>query len=143
MLDEPVPEPPPMATGLNITTVTYTTVCPSEPHRLIQQEYVATVTVQQCGCEDDNSREWVPMQTTVVPCNGCGPAGESSVTLTVPPPRKTAKWAHATSSAWTPPSVLNQTQTPAVVVSEARGGWLGLRTNVGLGLVLVALVVLL
>ena len=134
-----------MATGLNLTTVTYTTVCPSAPHRLIQQEYVATVTVLQCGCEEDHTREWVPMQTTVVPCNGCGPGGESSITLTVPSVHrhKTATWTPVTSAAaWIPANVTTKTK-PAVVMSEASGGWAFVRTSVGLWLALMDFVMLL
>ncbi|KAM0277691.1 hypothetical protein ACHAQH_005634 [Verticillium albo-atrum] len=59
-----------------ITTITYVTVCPTNPAQLITTELRAPL----CGCADDE-----PTFTTFVEiCDGCGADGQNEVTLTVP-----------------------------------------------------------
>ncbi|KAI1207953.1 glycoside hydrolase family 16 protein [Annulohypoxylon truncatum] len=85
-------------------TVTYTTVCPTNPASLIEVEYSTIVTYEDCGCTASKHKTGhpsinpmnvtatipttpittVPMTTHVESCRACGPHGESIITLTVP-----------------------------------------------------------
>lgn len=83
-------------------TVTYTTVCSTNPATLVEAEYVTTMTYEECGCTKSKSKPahtnppyttttpasaapiYIPMETCTETCHACGPAGESTVTLTVP-----------------------------------------------------------
>ena len=104
--------PPPMATGipakaiaLITSTVTYTTIHPTLPSQFAQAEFTATITVTHCGCATPSPIS-VPMTTTVQSCNGCGPQGEHSATLTIP----RSKWMGPT-----------PTPTPTILVAGAEG----------------------
>ncbi|KAI1093551.1 glycoside hydrolase family 16 protein [Rostrohypoxylon terebratum] len=85
-------------------TVTYTTVCPTNPATLVEVEYATTATYEDCGCTATKAETGrppvhfmnvtatipttpitaVPMTTHVEPCRACGPHGENTVTLTIP-----------------------------------------------------------
>lgn len=67
-------------------TVTYTTVCATNPTQLVAVAYRTTLTVEQCanGSSTRNPTDMVPMTTLTEACAACGPRGESTVTLTVP-----------------------------------------------------------
>lgn len=65
------------------STVTYVSVCATNPAILETLEYCTTWTVTGCGCATDTTPS-VAMSTTVAACNACGASGESSVTLTLP-----------------------------------------------------------
>lgn len=62
----------------DVITIPYVTVCPTDHARLITTEYCYT----QTQCADECPEP--PMKTFVEKCDGCGPHGESEVTLTVP-----------------------------------------------------------
>ncbi|CAM1511552.1 Fc.00g090650.m01.CDS01 [Cosmosporella sp. VM-42] len=92
--DNDTPQPPPMspvvatpavtgAAALKTTTITYTTVCPADSQMLQAQEYVATLAMAECDCDEPQYMD-VPMATKVVACEGCGEQGEDVVTITVP-----------------------------------------------------------
>ncbi|KAI3331338.1 glycoside hydrolase family 16 protein [Ustulina deusta] len=71
------------------TTVTYTTICPTDAAKLVTLEYCATLTPQQqqaCGGAGacTATRPAVPMTTFAETCDACGPHGANTVTLTVP-----------------------------------------------------------
>ncbi|OTB03720.1 glycoside hydrolase family 16 protein [Hypoxylon sp. CI-4A] len=83
-------------------TVTYTTVCSTNPASLVEAKYTTTVTYQKCGCakskhnhkltqyptsftsQTSPAQTAVPMTTYTEKCQACGPHGESTVTLTLP-----------------------------------------------------------
>ena len=65
------------------TTLSYTTVCPTNPASLVVMTTCATFTVPDCGCPTQ-TRPSIPVTTVVQSCNACGAGGEDSVTLTVP-----------------------------------------------------------
>ncbi|KAI2623511.1 glycoside hydrolase family 16 protein [Hypomontagnella submonticulosa] len=99
------PAPTTVTTAL---TVTYTTVCSTNPATLVEVEYCTTVTYENCGCTASKATSTpkanyptgpmgpsltttlpptlptVPMTTCTETCSACGPHGESTVTLTVP-----------------------------------------------------------
>ncbi|KAI1491874.1 glycoside hydrolase family 16 protein [Biscogniauxia mediterranea] len=94
----PAPVPSNVTTAI---TVTYTTVCATNPALLVETEYRTTVTYEDCGCTRTRSPATatpgnlvmptsvaaavaVPMTTCTETCRGCGPHGESTVTLTIP-----------------------------------------------------------
>ncbi|KAI0593865.1 glycoside hydrolase family 16 protein [Biscogniauxia sp. FL1348] len=97
--DAPTPVPSNATTAI---TVTYTTVCATNPALLVEAEYRTTVTYEDCGCTRTRTRTHaaaaapitnlvtptvaavVPMTTCTETCRGCGPHGESTVTLTIP-----------------------------------------------------------
>ncbi|KAF6821521.1 mixed-linked glucanase [Colletotrichum sojae] len=79
------PEPHAPSTSTLVTTVTYTTVV--DAGSVGPTEHVTTILVPGCNkyCGEGQPRPVsVPMSTTVVPCNACGPHGENEVTITVP-----------------------------------------------------------
>lgn len=87
LVDEPEPAPAPGFGGpagverVTVTsTVTYTTLCPTDASALVPTVYVAVVTAD-CSYGE---KPPVPMITEVVSCHGCGHGGQDSVTLTVP-----------------------------------------------------------
>ncbi|KAK7420855.1 hypothetical protein QQZ08_010184 [Neonectria magnoliae] len=61
------------------TTITYTIPCPTNLQSLMVKEFVTVV--EDCGCAEQAS---IPMETKVVECEGCGPAGENQIAVTVP-----------------------------------------------------------
>ncbi|KAB5518842.1 hypothetical protein GE09DRAFT_1155531 [Coniochaeta sp. 2T2.1] len=65
------------------TTLSYTTVCSTNPASLVVVTTCATFTVPDCGCPTQTYPS-IPVSTVVHPCNACGAGGEDSVTLTVP-----------------------------------------------------------
>ncbi|KAI1393936.1 glycoside hydrolase family 16 protein [Hypoxylon trugodes] len=74
-------------------TVTYTTICETNPASLVEVEYTTTVTYEDCGCTKTHTKPphphpaiptAVPMTTITEKCKACGPHGESTVILTVP-----------------------------------------------------------
>ncbi|KAI5922598.1 glycoside hydrolase family 16 protein [Camillea tinctor] len=81
----PTPTP---SNATTTVTVTYTTVCATNAALLVEVEYCATVTYEDCGCARRKelvvTPPPVPMATCTETCRGCGPNGESTVTLTVP-----------------------------------------------------------
>lgn len=66
------------------STVTYSTVCATNPAVLEVLEYCTTMTVPGPGCSLKAITPQVPMTTLVRACSACGAAGESAVTLTIP-----------------------------------------------------------
>lgn len=88
----PTPPPamnPPAPTGALVTetltsTVTYTTVCATNPAVLVVVEYCTTMTLTHCGCATAPPPPQVPLTTQVAACSACAPGGGSVVTLTVP-----------------------------------------------------------
>lgn len=84
-----MPEPaPPLGEGSEwqggwiIITIPYVTVCPTDPAKLITTEYCFSARPCNDGC--DRPPPPPPMTTIVEVCDGCGPGGESDITLTVP-----------------------------------------------------------
>ncbi|KAI2782453.1 glycoside hydrolase family 16 protein [Daldinia loculata] len=79
-------------------TITYTTVCASNPAKLVEVEYHTTVTYAQCTCTKSQPEPAyptakipppaalaaIPMKMYKATCQACGPHGESTVTLTMP-----------------------------------------------------------
>ncbi|KAM0563513.1 hypothetical protein ACHAPJ_001234 [Fusarium lateritium] len=66
-----------------ISTITYSTVLPSNPGSLVPQESTVTMWYEQCDCKNPKLIQ-PPMATRTIECDGCGPNGENTVTLTVP-----------------------------------------------------------
>lgn len=70
------------------STVTYTTVCSTNPALLVTQEYCLVTTLKVAGCArcaaGQVTKPTVPMTAITQSCNKCGANGESTVTLTVP-----------------------------------------------------------
>jgi hypothetical protein len=66
-----------------VTTVVFTTVCPTDPASLIVTEVCSTIFYEDCGCDSQVVPE-VPMTTTLASCHACGPDGGDTVTLIVP-----------------------------------------------------------
>ena len=66
-----------------MSTMSYTTICSTNPASLVVVEYCSTFTVPDCGCDTQTQPE-IPVATVVNTCDACGAAGESVVTLTVP-----------------------------------------------------------
>jgi len=66
-----------------MSTMSYTTVCPTNPASLVVVEYCATFTVPKCNCASQTAPA-IPLTTVVASCDTCGAQGESSVTLTLP-----------------------------------------------------------
>ncbi|KAF4972681.1 hypothetical protein FSARC_830 [Fusarium sarcochroum] len=66
-----------------ISTITYFTVLPSNPGSLVPQESIVTLWYEQCSCKNPDLIQ-PPMATRTIECDGCGPNGENTVTLTVP-----------------------------------------------------------
>ncbi|KAF1737904.1 Endo-1,3(4)-beta-glucanase [Beauveria bassiana] len=68
-----------------VTTVTYQTVYPSNPSRIVNKVFVTTIIKAHCGCpETPLPTMTVSMTTTVLSCAACGPGGANYVTVTVP-----------------------------------------------------------
>ncbi|KPM44329.1 hypothetical protein AK830_g2144 [Neonectria ditissima] len=61
------------------TTVTYTIPCPTNLHSLMAKEFVTVV--EDCGCDEQPE---IAMETKVVACDRCGPAGENNIAVTMP-----------------------------------------------------------
>ncbi|KAI0852586.1 glycoside hydrolase family 16 protein [Daldinia vernicosa] len=100
-------------------TITYTTVCASNPAKLVEVEYHTTVTYAQCTCTSTKSQPEpayptttnvpppppaaalaaIPMKMYKATCHACGPHGESTVTLTVPNAVYTSSQAVVTATA--------------------------------------------
>ncbi|KAK2046583.1 hypothetical protein LZ31DRAFT_197799 [Colletotrichum somersetense] len=81
------PEPHPPSTSTLVTTITYTTLYPTDPASLVPVEYHTTILVAVCNkyCGDRApAAVRVPLMTTVASCDACGADGASQVTLTVP-----------------------------------------------------------
>ncbi|KAI0841828.1 glycoside hydrolase family 16 protein [Hypoxylon sp. FL0890] len=95
----------PNTTVTTAITVTYTTVCSTNPASLVEVEYSTTITYEECGCTKSKSKTahypvstahlttttpasaamtYIPMTTYAETCHACGPHSESTVTLTVP-----------------------------------------------------------
>ncbi|KAI1143181.1 glycoside hydrolase family 16 protein [Hypoxylon sp. FL0543] len=92
----------PNTTVKTAITVTYTTICSTNPASLVEVEYSTTVTYEECGCTKSRPHHpvgtaslttttpasaamtHVPMTTYAETCHACGAHGESTVTLTVP-----------------------------------------------------------
>ncbi|RBR07942.1 uncharacterized protein FIESC28_10456 [Fusarium coffeatum] len=66
------------------STITYFTVMPSNPGSLVPQQGIVTMSYEQCDYCETPELIKPPMETKVVECDGCGPNGEDTVTLTVP-----------------------------------------------------------
>ncbi|KAI1461555.1 glycoside hydrolase family 16 protein [Annulohypoxylon moriforme] len=101
---DPHPTPVHNVAVTTALTVTYTTVCPTNPATLVEVEYSTTVTYEDCSCTASKHKTGypsmnsinvtamipttpitaVPMTTHIESCRACGPHGESTVTLTVP-----------------------------------------------------------
>ncbi|OTB15644.1 glycoside hydrolase family 16 protein [Daldinia sp. EC12] len=94
------------ATATTDVTVTYSTVCATNPAKLVEAEYHTTVTYAQCTCTESHPQPAypttkippppaalaaVPMKMYKTTCRACGPHGESTVTLTVPQAVYTSK----------------------------------------------------
>ncbi|PMB71164.1 Endo-1,3(4)-beta-glucanase [Beauveria bassiana] len=68
-----------------VTTVTYQTVYPSNPSKIVNKVFVTTIIKAHCGCpETPLPTMTVSMTTTVLSCAACGPGGANYVTVTVP-----------------------------------------------------------
>lgn len=68
-----------------VTTITYQTVHPSNPSKIVTEKYVTTIVKAHCGCTETPSPVMtVPMETKVVSCSACGHKGANTVTVTVP-----------------------------------------------------------
>ncbi|PQK09821.1 hypothetical protein BB8028_0002g01450 [Beauveria bassiana] len=68
-----------------VTTVTYQTVYPSNPSKIVNKVFVTTIIKAHCGCpETPLPTMTVSMTTTVLSCAACGPEGANYVTVTVP-----------------------------------------------------------
>ncbi|KAM3500994.1 hypothetical protein MY10362_005920 [Beauveria mimosiformis] len=68
-----------------VTTVTYQTVYPSNPSKVVNKVFVTTIIKAHCGCtETPLPTMTVSMTTTVLSCAACGPRGQNYVTVTVP-----------------------------------------------------------
>ncbi|OTA81131.1 glycoside hydrolase family 16 protein [Hypoxylon sp. CO27-5] len=93
--------PQPNTTVTTAITVTYSTICSTNPASLVELEYSTIVTYEECGCTKARhhtpgianlttthpaspAMTYVPMTTYAETCQACGPHGESTVTLTVP-----------------------------------------------------------
>ncbi|KAH8197118.1 hypothetical protein TruAng_008723 [Truncatella angustata] len=118
-LTDDIPPPPPgiegdngtgsrtVTAGANVTlttavTVSYTTICATNPAELVILEYCTTITIENCPVTTATTAPApgvpstslgnamavpttaVPMKTCVETCSACGPKGESTVTLTIP-----------------------------------------------------------
>jgi hypothetical protein len=66
------------------STITYFTIMPSNPGSLVPQESIVTMPYEKCDYCKTPELIKPPMETKVVECDGCGPKGEDTVTLTVP-----------------------------------------------------------
>ncbi|RGP78569.1 glycoside hydrolase family 16 [Fusarium longipes] len=66
------------------STITYFTIVPSKPGSLVPQENIVTMSYEHCDYCETPTLIKPPMETKVVECDGCGPNGEDTVTLTVP-----------------------------------------------------------
>lgn len=102
VMDEQPPAPPGMATSIpttafssptstqkaqeQVTTVTYTSYVSDAAKSFVLEEYVATLTIEDCGCDEDEPQTIVEvaMETKVVECDACGNNGENETTITVP-----------------------------------------------------------
>ncbi|CEF85685.1 unnamed protein product [Fusarium graminearum] len=69
---------------LFLSTITYFTVMPSNPGSLVPQQGIITMSYEKCDYCETPELIKPPMETKVVDCDGCGPNGEDTVTLTVP-----------------------------------------------------------
>ncbi|KAF3064115.1 Endo-1,3(4)-beta-glucanase xgeA [Daldinia childiae] len=101
----PSAKPAHNATVTTDVTITYTTVCASNPAKLIEVEYHTTVTYAPCTCTKSQPNPAypttkvlppaalaaIPMKMYKTTCRACGPHGESTVTLTVPKAVYTSK----------------------------------------------------
>lgn len=70
----------PTAIRLIASTVTYVSVCSTNPAQLVTLTYSSTITV----CPTATTDAFIPMATITQSCNACGQHGRSTVTLTVP-----------------------------------------------------------
>ncbi|KAG5764758.1 hypothetical protein H9Q72_007174 [Fusarium xylarioides] len=66
-----------------VTTVTFVTVCPTNPASLTTTYVPVTITYEPCGC-DHQTYPPVQMTATTISCHACGSHGENTVTLTIP-----------------------------------------------------------
>ncbi|KAF7543567.1 hypothetical protein G7Z17_g10641 [Cylindrodendrum hubeiense] len=106
--DSPPPMRPPASVSASAsarpagltTTITYTIPCPTNLASLMPQTYVATV--EDCSCTSQPS---VPMETKMVECEGCGPEGESTITVTVPVTTTATAVKHVVATALSPPAL--------------------------------------
>ncbi|KAB5577974.1 hypothetical protein GE09DRAFT_536426 [Coniochaeta sp. 2T2.1] len=76
--------PPVTGIATTIITVTYTTVCPTNPASLVLTETCVTLPYYPCQRCANHGIPTVEMITTAVNCMACGHNGEDRVTLTVP-----------------------------------------------------------
>ncbi|KAM0506223.1 hypothetical protein ACHAP8_001257 [Fusarium lateritium] len=67
-----------------LSTITYFTVMSSNPGSLVPQQSVIAMSYEKCDYCETPELIKPPMETKVVECDGCGPNGEDTVTLTVP-----------------------------------------------------------
>ncbi|KAI1468697.1 glycoside hydrolase family 16 protein [Daldinia caldariorum] len=132
----PPPPPPPHPSSLKLkpkpahkdamvttdVTITYTTVCATNPAKLVEAEYHTTVTYAQCTCTHSQpphpttkpappppaALAAVPMKMYKTTCRACGAHGESTVTLTVP------QALYTTTTSSSPSDVVAVTTTTAV-----------------------------
>lgn len=102
------------------TTVTYTTVCATNPASLVVTEYCATLTATRCGCASETTPV-VPCATVTQACDSCGPQGDSVVTLTVP------------AALVTPTGTANTSATGLAVVQVGGGAAVGFGFWTGTG----------
>ncbi|KAI1498722.1 glycoside hydrolase family 16 protein [Biscogniauxia marginata] len=121
--------PTPAPTSVAVTTaltVTYTTVCATNPAILTALAYTTTVTYADFGCAAA-----VPMATCTRPCRGCGPRGESTVMLTVPAALYAAEEVTVTAVAvqTVVPVRLNSTVNSATATITSSGGNVTLNAN--------------
>ncbi|KAI5463733.1 Pex12 amino terminal region-domain-containing protein [Mariannaea sp. PMI_226] len=128
------------------TTVTYTIPCPTNPATLIETIYVATV--EDCGC---TKQPELPMITKMVECDGCGPHGESTITITVPNTVLATKVVNVfTTPTPEPPTPLQvapclnctiptHQPTPEPFTAASGNGWNDLRTSTTLAVVAVVM----
>ncbi|RGP59696.1 hypothetical protein FSPOR_11133 [Fusarium sporotrichioides] len=70
--------------GPVLSTITYLNVMPSSPGSLVPQQGIITMSYEMCDYCETPELIKPPMETKVVECDGCGPNGEDTVTLTVP-----------------------------------------------------------
>ncbi|CEI40256.1 hypothetical protein FVEN_g1811 [Fusarium venenatum] len=67
-----------------LSTITYFTGMPSNPGSLVPQQSIIAISYEKCDYCETPELIKPPMETKVVECDGCGPNGEDTVTLTVP-----------------------------------------------------------
>ncbi|CAJ2512346.1 Uu.00g053610.m01.CDS01 [Anthostomella pinea] len=154
---EPLPSTTPAAnvTVTSAITVTYTTVCATNPAELIVLQYCTTVTYEECATATataapsitaapsnnnattttpDAALAAVPMTTCTQTCDACGPGGASTVALTVPDAVATVVPVSNVTLAALSQSQNGTTLSPSSVPVLAGAPTMGVATAMGWGL---------